>query len=136
MVRMGRVVAWGSVGLYCCLIFFVSSQSDLPLPEGAPEIDKIAHMLEYAVLGWLVALALRQEHPRFSRSSLLFFSIVFILMFGASDEWHQAYVPGRHADRLDFWADLLGGVLGACGYVGWSEWWRRGGRTLVALSRS
>ena len=134
MVRMGRGAAWGGVGLYCCLIFFVSSQSDLPLPEGASEIDKLAHMLEYAVLGWLFALALRQERPQLSRGWLLFFSVVFVVVFGASDEWHQAHVPGRYADRLDFWADLSGGVLGACGYVGWLEWWRRGGRPLIVLS--
>jgi VanZ family protein len=33
--------------------------------------------------------------------------------FGASDEFHQAFVPGRTADVADWMADTLGAAIGA-----------------------
>jgi VanZ family protein len=35
------------------------------------------------------------------------------LGFGVSDEFHQAFVPGRSVEILDGVADLVGGFLGA-----------------------
>lgn len=135
MTTISRLFAWGSVALYCLFIFFISSQSQLPLLEGVPEIDKAAHMAEYAVLGWLFARALRRERPRLSIGALVFFSAVFVATYGASDEWHQAYVLGRYADRLDFLADLGGGALGAFGYAVWFAVWRRGEGVLISMPR-
>lgn len=113
MTWKGRFFVWGSVFLYCFIIFSVSAQPDLTLPQGIPEIDKIAHLLEYAGLGWLVAWALRCERPSLSVIALVLFSSIFTAAYGATDEWHQAYVPGRFSDVLDLVADTGGGTLGA-----------------------
>ncbi|SHE23773.1 hypothetical protein BPUTEOMOX_1817 [methanotrophic endosymbiont of Bathymodiolus puteoserpentis (Logatchev)] len=38
-------------------------------------------------------------------------SLIFTSLYGASDEWHQSFVPGRMSDTQDWLADTLGGVL-------------------------
>jgi VanZ family protein len=37
--------------------------------------------------------------------------VCFCISYGASDEWHQSFVPGRDADLLDLLADTTGGLL-------------------------
>jgi VanZ family protein len=34
------------------------------------------------------------------------------VLYGAVDEWHQSYVPGRDVSVADWAADILGVVLG------------------------
>jgi VanZ family protein len=133
MTWQGRFFVWGSVFLYCFIIFLVSAQPDLTLPQGISEIDKIAHLLEYAALGWVVAWALRCECPSLSVIALVLFSSIFTAAYGATDEWHQAYVPGRFSDVLDLVADIGGGTLGALSYVCWTIVWARWKNTLPAL---
>ena len=38
---------WGILVGYCTLIFVLSSQPDLTVPELVPSADKLAHFLEY-----------------------------------------------------------------------------------------
>jgi len=102
------------------VIFYESSLTDAPIPGGIS--DKIAHALGYALLGGLVARAvaggfpLRIDH----RSAML--SIAITVLYGASDEWHQRFVPGRTADLRDLFADALGAAAAvslawACGIL-------------------
>jgi VanZ family protein len=39
--------------------------------------------------------------------------IVICVLYGASDEWHQAYVPNRTPDLNDLWHDTIGAAA-AC----------------------
>lgn len=34
----------------------------------------------------------------------------FCAVYGALDEWHQSFVPGRDADFLDWTADVAGAI--------------------------
>jgi VanZ family protein len=40
-------------------------------------------------------------------------NVVICVLYGLSDEWHQAYVPNRSPDPLDLWHDTVGAVA-AC----------------------
>ncbi len=40
-------------------------------------------------------------------------TVLITFLYGVSDELHQWFVPGRHADGIDVLADGLGGLLGA-----------------------
>jgi len=50
---------------------------------------------------------------------ILVSSFVFTAVYGASDEWHQFYVPERLAEVRDVVADTIGGTLGGMGCVVW-----------------
>ena len=102
--------------LYMGLIFFLSSRPspeffhDWPLYWGM----KSVHMIEYAGLAflWIVALLLGTALPH---RHLYPLSIVLTFLWGVSDEWHQAFVPGRTAQLSDALTDLTAAVLCAAG---------------------
>jgi VanZ family protein len=110
-----RRAAWAFVPAlaYAAIIFALSAQSD-PLPFLPPEIflqDKLLHAAEYAVLGGLLVPALRAAglRPRVA----LVASVVIASAFGATDELHQSFVPGRDAAVADWVADTVGAAVGA-----------------------
>jgi VanZ family protein len=96
---------WGPALLWAGLIFFVSSRSVVPVPQGL-EWDKVAHLAAYTVLGLTLAWgAAGSGMPPYR-------VIVIGLLYGASDEVHQLYVPGRSFELLDWVADAAGVCLG------------------------
>jgi len=101
------------VAAYAALIYFLSSRSD-PLPFLPPTLflhDKLLHAAEYAVLGGLLAHALRFAGVPPRRA--LIAAVLLASAFGATDEFHQSFVPGRSADVADWVADTLGAAIGA-----------------------
>ena len=93
------------------IIFYVSAQPDVSIPEALT--DKSSHSLAYTLLGVLIVRALAGGLPaRISvRTALL--GVLLTTMYGASDEFHQSFVPGRSAELYDLYADALGGGIGA-----------------------
>jgi len=69
-------------------------------------------MFLYAVLGWLVASALMTDRPPLWLRTWIV-TVAAIALFGAADEWHQAFVPGRSSDLRDLVADVSGAAMGA-----------------------
>lgn len=98
---------------YAALIFFLSSQPNpLPfLPQGLLSQDKLLHASEYAVLAALLLAALRGVGVRPVAAVVL--AVLVASAYGASDEFHQSFVPNRTADVLDWVADTLGALAGA-----------------------
>ncbi len=88
---------------YCGVIFFLSAQSTLSLPQFFSWQDKIEHAVTYFVLGILA----RKAVPFASFWMIL----LFVFLYGLSDEIHQYFVPGRFCDILDFVADASGGTI-------------------------
>lgn len=90
---------------YAVLIFYLSGQSQesLPVPQLFPNQDKVMHMIEYAGLGWLAMKALQP----LNRAGIIA-CVGFFMIFAALDEVHQAFVPGRDADVMDWLADAAG----------------------------
>ena len=94
-------------------ILWLSAQSHYPggiqLP---PPLDKGAHATVFALLAWALDLALqrnRPDLPMYRRQLLVFLAVA---IYGASDEWHQYFVPGRSCEFGDWLADVVGGGLG------------------------
>ena len=102
--------------LYMALIFVVSSWEQPPLPMPEFEwltIDKLYHFIEYAILGGLLAIAFVKAKPAVMPSKLIWLvATVLSILYGASDEWHQTFVPGRFATLADWVADVLGSIAG------------------------
>ena len=108
----------------CCmaLIFYLSSQSKPPLPNVDWHlVDKLYHLLEYTVLGFLVTHAFVNASSRIFRHAPWIFSFLFVILYAASDEWHQSFVPGRFVSILDWTADCIGGFLGVVSMYVWSR---------------
>jgi VanZ family protein len=40
-------------------------------------------------------------------------TLIVVSVCGASDEFHQAFVPGRYVEFFDWLADTIGGCVGA-----------------------
>ncbi len=118
MTGPARLRAWGAAAAWAALIFWLSSRPSIPAPA-IPGLDKVAHLAAYAVLGFLLARA--------APGSLA--AVALGLLYGASDEIHQTYVPGRTADPLDWVADAAGVLLGTWAHTLWRA--RRAPRAAV-----
>ena len=116
---------WGLVLAYCVLIFVGSAQHDLSPPD-FPSSDKVAHFLEYGVLGMLWARAAQASWLHWTFRVLLMSTMLFTGLYGLTDEGHQFYVPGRFSDWHDALADVCGGTIGGFGYLLTFRWRTRG----------
>ncbi len=112
---MSALLAWVWVGLDAALIFTLSSLSQpLPYVTGLEkyQFDKIFHVIEYGIFGWLLTRAICFSFPRkpftFMASAAFFLGV----LYGASDEWHQSFVPNRDSNPRDLVADTVGVGLG------------------------
>ena len=106
---------WLPVLVYMGIIFFLSSQ---PITIDAPKgfhIDKGAHIIVYGGLGFLFLRAWLQGV--YFRATLYTFliTVIFTMVYGISDEFHQSFVPSRSPDLWDVVADTAGAVLVSAG---------------------
>lgn len=109
-----RVHLWGPVVGVMLLIFGLSSQSVLPQPPGLIN-DKVAHASVYALLAalWYRALAGGRWDGLTPLRALI--AVVGATAYGATDELHQSFVPGRMTELADLQADALGALAAAIG---------------------
>lgn len=105
------IILWAPVFMYMALIFYTSSKSEVPLPPGLT--DKPTHSLAYMVLGVLFLRALAGGLPARISFGTAALAVALTTAYGATDEVHQMFVPGRFADWNDLLADGIGGALAA-----------------------
>ncbi len=94
-------------------IGWLSAQPHYPMGiELPPPLDKVAHATVFGLLAWALNLTVQYTWPGLPmyRRHLLVFLVVSL--YGATDEWHQFFVPGRACEFGDWVADSLGGALG------------------------
>ncbi len=95
--------------IWAVLMMIVSSIPNLgPQPLNFTYGDKIEHFIEYAILGFLLSLALFKTRSR----PILLVAIAICAAYGIIDELHQLFVPGRDADPFDALADIIGSAAG------------------------
>ena len=105
---------------WMAVIYWFSAQSRLPHPR-EPLLDlllgKGAHMAEYAVLAglWWRALSVIRTARRGSLATLLAVTWTVTVLYAASDEYHQLFVPGRHGRVTDVGIDAAGALLAVVG---------------------
>ena len=105
-MKVGR---WVPTLVWSLAILFLTS---IPSPQiSAPKnSDKVVHFAVYAVLGFLAARAANVRPGRIATAVVV---VVCITVFGAIDEWHQAFIPGRFPSVEDWVADSVGGLVGS-----------------------
>jgi VanZ family protein len=108
---------WGPVLAYMALIFYISSLHQAPLPPGVS--DKGGHSFGYFGLGLLAVRALADGLPARVSLRTAGLALVIAIGYGATDELHQLFVPGRSADMYDLCADAAGSSLGVVACWAW-----------------
>lgn len=111
---MKTVKYWLPVLTWMALIFLGSSVPSARVSENGT-LDflahKVVHLFEYAVLFLLIYRAVSQGKSDFNKREIVL--VVFLVTFyGASDEFHQGFIPGREPRLRDVLIDFLGGLSG------------------------
>ena len=111
-----KVLAFLPLALWAALIFALSHRTDLPQKPELPGFDKLAHAAEYALLAFLLARALVRGLDVAPRKAAVL-ALCLGAAFGATDELHQRFVPGRDSSVYDLAADVVGAGLGAAAWL-------------------
>ena len=114
-----HALRWGPAVLWAALIFGLSSMSSLPPPPGGLT-DKHAHFVTYGVLAALVVWGLTDRAPARTTWAAAAAAVALAALYGASDEWHQSFVPGREVSALDLAADTAGAAVAAAVLRAWA----------------
>ena len=89
-------------------IWYLSSQTSVPLPKNIFGVDKIAHCIAYGALSFAVSLWFTREQWRAHPWRTLLLVIAIASFYGLVDEFHQSFVPGRDMSAWDWTADVAG----------------------------
>jgi VanZ family protein len=118
--RIGRVICW--LGYWLLL----TVATHYPKPErfapSLPGLDKVAHLITFAVLAVLGAWAWAAPARRGGDRRRWIVWAVLLVVFSAADELAQP-MTGRDASLADFACDVVG--IGVGLRVAWA-WLRRG----------
>lgn len=103
---------WLPPAVWAVFIFFFSS---LPVVKTTQiywqdfVLKKTAHMIEYGVFAILIYRALKVSGIKKSNAAL--FAILAAVIYGATDEYHQSFTPGREPRVRDVVFDTIGAIL-------------------------
>jgi len=74
-------------------------------------IRKAAHLIEYFILGLLLIRAFRGDFTESWKWRWSFFAVMVLILWAATDEFHQSFATTRTASVLDVGIDTAGGML-------------------------
>jgi VanZ family protein len=105
---------WLPVLLWMGVIFLGSSIGNVPKAGGVAVdaiVHRTGHVIEFAILGWLLLRAVG-DGRRITRREMAI-TLIVIALYGASDEFHQRFTPGRSSELSAVLFDTAGGLIGA-----------------------
>ncbi|HEU4725915.1 MAG TPA: VanZ family protein [Candidatus Eisenbacteria bacterium] len=97
---------WLPAIAYVGLIFSLSSIHGQDIPGNIPYLDKVAHLLEYSLLGLLLGRAIRFTMTGKGKAAAAGATMLLGAAVGAADEFYQRGVPGRSSDVRDWLTDV------------------------------
>ena len=103
---------WVPVILYAAVIFTLSSFS-FAVPSGlrVQNLDKLIHLIEYGIFGYLLARAFLEASPTSLQKSFQMWAMIIAICYGFTDEIHQSFVPMRETSSIDLIFDGIGAIL-------------------------
>lgn len=116
---MTRLWLWTPVVLYAAAIFALSSTARLPAPPTGLS-DKHVHFIVFGGLCVLLVRALAAGRWLQVTLRIALWAALITTAYGASDEFHQYFVPGRSTDVDDLIADALGALAAAGLLLAWA----------------
>ncbi len=123
--------SWWWPLLLAVTIVLASGRSQVAAPD-IVNFDKLAH---FGVFGLLASLVWRCRPQR----PWAGWAVLLVSLFGASDELHQSFTPGRSMDWVDWICDTTGAALAVTLYARWTwyrgllEWRWRGQRPVATV---
>jgi VanZ family protein len=108
---------WLPVIVWMGFIFIGSSIGRIPrVGDDAMDglVHRAAHLLEFAVLGALLARATSKGRPVSKREIII--TLLVVGFYGVSDEFHQRFTPGRSSEASSVLFDVAGGAVGVWVY--------------------
>ncbi|MBL7987716.1 MAG: VanZ family protein [Chlorobi bacterium] len=97
---------------YCAVIYYISSLPSPPTPDLGFDLgDKLIHAGAFGLMGLFAIRAARWFGEGKTLVEWIVLGVIFCTAYGALDELHQSYVPGRDADVMDWVADVAGAIL-------------------------
>lgn len=105
---------WFAVAVWLSVLFAASSQAGVMPPMFFTWQDKVEHAAYFCAGGLCFFFALRLMFPKMPLARAMLLTIAFCSIIGATDEFHQSFVPGRSGNDLGDWlADTFGGFIAA-----------------------
>jgi VanZ family protein len=105
-----HVLAWGPAALWALVLFLLSELREVPDPLQPLTVlpSLLIHVLLYSTFG--AALAWGRHLGPIRPPHALLLAVGYA--YGALDEWHQSFVPGRTPSVADWVADVVGVTAG------------------------
>lgn len=103
-------IFYSAPAILTTIIIFIASSMEQPyMPDlGFDFTDKIFHFFAFFAYGAFVAMFLVVNFKNISLKQTVWTVLIIGSIYGASDEFHQYFVPGRMAGVDDWIADTLG----------------------------
>ena len=127
MKNSNRYILWAWLPplLWASVIFIFSSIPTFPTDTiiwWDFILKKTAHIVEFGILFILTfrAVNITFGYKTFNKSAA-FYVLLFCIIYGASDEFHQSFTPGRTPHIRDVGFDTVGALL-ALWYAKRSTW--------------
>lgn len=108
--RRKAAVFWFMTTGYMALIFCLSSTNLHNVPVFVSKYDKIAHILIYLPLAFLLYRTIKKSGLK---RHVFIIAFLFASIYGITDEFHQSFVVGRIASAGDVFADSFGAFAGS-----------------------
>ncbi len=111
-----KLSSWLPVVFVCALIFYISSYQTATVSSVQSDefiIKKIAHILWSSSLAIFTFRAFVREGA--SRKKAALFAILFVFLYGCTDEIHQRFVIGRESRFRDVLIDTSGASIAILG---------------------
>ncbi len=109
-----KVRGWLPPLLWAGVILIGTSLPQDAVPLQTAGIDKILHFTIYTVFAFLLTRQISEDTGPWRA---VFGAVLITAAFGAADEWHQRFIPGRSTEFADWMADVSGAVAGAAIYA-------------------
>lgn len=103
-------------------VSFVSRLPGTTVGSIIPPWDKILHFGAYLGLGLSICFCIRDWRWKSSPYFYGIFVMIFVALFGAFDEFHQSFIPGRNSSFSDWIANVLGGGLAVALFLIFRPW--------------
>ncbi|MEI7811876.1 MAG: VanZ family protein [Ignavibacteria bacterium] len=107
-----RTLVYFPLVIYWIMLLMLTSIPGQSTPDFGIS-DKIEHAVAYMILTVLLCLTYQfQGKFKMLYRSPFVWTIATVALYGALDEIHQLFIPGRSCDIMDWMADITGAVLG------------------------